>query len=65
MITLYTTHCPKCKVIEEKLAGKGIEYTEVTDVTVMQKLGFKAAPVMEVDGKYLNFSDANRWIMNQ
>ena len=65
MIKLYTTHCPKCKVIEEKLARKGIEYTEVTDIAVMQELGFKAAPVMEVDGKYLNFSDANRWIMNQ
>lgn len=64
MITLYTTHCPKCKVIEKKLAQKGIEYTEVTDKDEMINRGFKSAPVLEVDGKMLNFGDANRWIMN-
>lgn len=64
MIKLYTTHCPKCKVIEKKLAQKGIEYTEVTDKDEMINRGFKSAPVLEVDDKILNFGDANRWIMN-
>ena len=64
MITLYTTHCPKCRVIEKKLASKNIQYVEVTDVTEMQKLGFSSAPVLEVDGKRYNFGDANRWIMS-
>ena len=64
MIKLYTTHCPKCKVIEKKLAQKGIEYTEVTDKDAMINRGFKSAPVLEVDGKILNFGDANRWIMS-
>ena len=64
MIKLYTTHCPKCKVIEKKLAQKGIEYTEVTDKDEMINRGFKSAPVLEVDGKILNFGDANRWIMS-
>lgn len=64
MITLFTTHCPKCRVIEKKLAQKNIQYVEVTDVAEMQKLGFKSAPVLEVDGKILNFGDANRWIMS-
>ena len=31
MITLYTTHCPKCKVLEAKLTKKGIEYQEKTE----------------------------------
>ena len=63
-VKLYTTHCPKCRVIEKKLAQKSIEYTEITDQEVMIKLGFKSAPVLEVDGKYMNFGDANRWLMN-
>lgn len=63
-VKLYTTHCPKCKVIEKKLAQKGIQYTEISDVAEMQRLGFKAAPILEVDGMILNFGDANRWIMN-
>lgn len=64
MIKLYTTHCPKCKVIEKKLAQKGIKYTEVTDKDEMINRGFKSAPVLEVDDKILNFGDANRWIMS-
>lgn len=64
MVKLYTTHCPKCRVIEKKLAQKGIEYTEVTDQEEMINRGFKSAPVLEVDDKILNFGDANRWIMN-
>ena len=64
MITLYTTHCPKCRVIEKKLSQKNIEYKEISDQEVMIKLGFKSAPVLEVDGKYMNFGDANRWLMN-
>lgn len=64
MITLYSTGCPKCKVIEKKLTQKNIQYVKVTDVNEMRKLGFTSAPVLEVDGKILNFGDANRWIMN-
>lgn len=63
-VKLYTTHCPRCKVIEKKLTQKEIEYTEITDQEEMIKLGFKSAPVLEVDDKILNFGDANRWIMN-
>lgn len=64
MITLYTTHCPKCRVIEKKLAQKGIGYTEVSDVEEMRQRGFSATPMLEVDGKVYNFGDANRWIMS-
>lgn len=64
MIKLYTTHCPKCKVIEKKLTQKNIQYIEVTDVDEMQRLGFKSVPILEVDGKIMNMTDANRWIMN-
>ena len=64
MVTLYTTHCPKCRVIEKKLSQKNIKYKEISDQEVMIKLGFKSAPVLEVDGKYMNFGDANRWLMN-
>jgi len=63
-VKLYTTHCPKCRVIETKLMQKNIAYTEITDKEEMIKRGFKSAPVLEVDDKILNFGDANRWIMN-
>ena len=62
MITLYTTHCPKCKVIEKKLAQKNIQYVEVSDVKKMTELGFKSAPILEVDGRIYTFKEANQFI---
>ena len=63
-ITLYTTHCPKCKVIEKKLVQKNIEYTEVEDINVMKEKGFKSLPMLEVDGQIFNFVEANKWVTN-
>ena len=64
-ITLYTTHCPKCKVIEKKLALKKIDYKEETDIIKMKQLGFASAPVLEVDGEFLKFTEANKWVNKQ
>lgn len=62
LIKLYTTHCPKCKVLEMKLMSKNIEYQECTDEKEMVDKNILSVPVLEIDGKYLNFSEANTWI---
>lgn len=64
MVTIYTTHCPKCRVIETKLKTKGIQYKEVTDVAEIEKLGFQQVPVLDVDGTIMDFVQANNWINN-
>ena len=61
-ITLYTTHCPKCKVIELKLKQKNIPYDICEDVSEMQKLGIMSAPAIAVDGEILNFNKSITWI---
>lgn len=61
-ITLYTTHCPKCSVLEKKLALKHIEYEEITDTQVMLDKGFVNVPILDVDGIIMDFSKANAWI---
>lgn len=65
MITVYTTHCPKCKVIETKLKAKNMDYVEVADMNEIVKLGFQSVPVVEVDGTIMDFAEANQWINNQ
>lgn len=62
IMKLYTTHCPKCMVLESKLKDKGIEYEEITDVDVMLEKGFQQAPVLEVDGEIMDFPTANKYI---
>lgn len=61
-IILYTTHCPKCSVLEKKLAKKNIEYTEFTSVQDMLDIGINTVPVLSVDGELLPFEKANQWI---
>ena len=60
---LYTTHCPKCKVLETKLNQKKINYEEIEDIDLMQEKGFDNLPMLELDnGELLDFVTANKYI---
>lgn len=65
MVTLYTTHCPRCKVLATKLTQKNIEYVENEDVDYMESIGIMSVPMLEVDGQLLDFMTANNWINNK
>lgn len=63
MITLYSTNCPKCKVLEMKMKKKNIEYVTYSDVDGMLAKGIKAAPVLELDDNTrLDFAAAVKWV---
>ena len=65
-ITLYSTHCPRCKVLEVKLKQKNIAYEEINDVDKMTEKGFKEAPKLELeDGTIMDFKEAVDWIKEQ
>lgn len=64
-IVLYSTNCPKCKILETKLNKKGINYSIVTDVNMMLEKGFTQAPVLEVNGEVKEFRAANTWVEEQ
>jgi len=64
-VILYSTHCPRCKVLEVKLKQKNIEYEENTSVEEMSAKGFKEAPKLEVDGVVMDFKDAVDWLKGQ
>lgn len=61
-IILYTTHCPKCVILESKLKQKDIKYTSCEDINIMLEKGFMQAPMLEVDNKVMDFKTANNWI---
>jgi glutaredoxin len=61
-VVLYSTGCPKCKVLKKKLDNAGITYDTVSDVDEMLKLGLSSAPALGVDGEIMNFESAIKWI---
>ena len=63
MNILYTTHCPKCKVLQQKLDQKGIQYQVCEDVNEMIKLGLAAAPALYTEEiGLMDFGKAVQWI---
>lgn len=64
-VIFYSTHCPKCSVMEKKLQQKQIQYTEINDIEEMSKLGIQSAPSLSVDGQLLDFGAGIRWINEQ
>ncbi|MEG1882293.1 MAG: hypothetical protein RR224_01060 [Clostridia bacterium] len=61
-IVLYSTDCPKCRVLKQKLNIRAIQYTEHNSVDEMIALGIMQAPMLSVEGELLTFLQANEWI---
>lgn len=59
---LYTTHCPKCEVLEAKLKEKHIEFIKCDDELEMRQKGFLSVPILNMNGKNLTFMEAIRWV---
>lgn len=63
-VILYSTNCPRCKMLKSKLDDKRIIYSIVNDVDKMLSMGMAVVPVLEVDGIRMNFKEAINWINN-
>lgn len=61
-ITLYSTGCPKCKVLVAKLNAKNIKYNTVSDIGIIISKGISTVPVLEVNGTIMDFKTAVEWI---
>lgn len=64
-VIFWSTHCPRCNVLEVKLKQKKINYEENNSVEEMTAKGFKEAPKLEVDGVVMDFKQAVDWIKEQ
>ena len=61
-VVMYSTGCPKCKILKKKLDEKKVEYEEETDVEKMKSMGIDRVPMLSVDGKLLSYLEAVKLI---
>ena len=61
-IVLYTTGCPKCKVLEKKLELKNIQYDIITNEEEIRDTGFLSLPILNVDNNFMPFTEAISWV---
>lgn len=64
-VVFYSTHCPQCNVLKQKLIQKDISFEEINDIDLMTQKGFMSAPVLEVDDVVYDFIEAVKWIGEQ
>ena len=67
-VILYSSNCPKCKVLEAKLNQKNIDFSIKNSEEDFQQLfdeGFREMPVLEVDGKKYTFGEAIQLVNNK
>lgn len=65
-VTLYTIHCPKCKVLEKKLSLKGVSFTIVDDEEEVVRVGKEhkilSAPILCVNNEFMDFTASVKWL---
>lgn len=62
---MYSTGCPKCKVLSKKLDSKGINYTIVDDVDKMFEMGIVSVPYLQIDDVLMNYKESVEWANKQ
>lgn len=62
MMTLYSTDCPKCKVLEARLTKNGFDFAVSHNIDTVIEAGYETAPVLEKDGKFMSFAESMRWL---
>ena len=61
-LVLYSTGCPQCNILKNKLKDKNLSFEINEDVEEMKKMGFKSSPMLKVDDKIMNFKEAFKWV---
>ena len=63
-IILYSNNCPRCKILKKKLDDNKINYEIIDNVDTMIDKGLSTVPVLEINGRMLDFKEAVEWVNN-
>ena len=58
VITLYTIHCHKCNILEERLNKANVKYVVNEDIEEMRARGYTTAPMLDIDGTSYTFEQS-------
>ena len=61
-ITLYSTDCPRCRILKKKLDAANLAYTVCTDTEKMLAMGLREAPVLEIGEVRYDFTHALEYL---
>lgn len=62
MITLYSTGCPKCNLLERRLTNDKIEFTVSNNIDKLIEMGFQTAPVLQINDQFVEYGEAMKML---
>jgi hypothetical protein len=69
MIKFYSSHCPKCIVLENQMKNKKIDFELVEDenvyMPIAQENNIMSMPFAEIDGQIYNTIQLQKYIMEK
>lgn len=69
MIKFYSSHCSKCKMLEEEMNKKGIKFELIDDentyLPIAQEHGIMSMPFADIDGKIVNTVALQKYIIKE
>lgn len=67
-ITLYSNHCPKCRMIEAMLSDNRLPFTLIDDedtyLAAADNHGIVSMPFAEIDGQFMACKEIQDYIKN-
>lgn len=64
-VVLYSTGCPRCKILEKLLTDKNIDFKIDDNVDELIDKGFQTAPVLKDGDKFMEFGEAFKWVTSR
>ena len=61
-IILYSTNCIRCRLVKQMLDIHNVSYTEINDQQAFEDKELESFPVLEVDGKIMEYSTILTWL---
>ena len=62
-ITLYSKDgCIRCNLVKQMLNKHGVPFDEVTDEIIIEQKEYEQLPMMEVDGKEMEYIQILYWL---
>lgn len=69
MIKFYSSHCPKCIVLENQMKNKKIDFEIIEDenvyMPIAQENNIMSMPFAEIDGQIYNTMQLQKYIMEK
>ena len=64
-VTLYSTNCPQCILLERVLQGKHVDFKIVSDIDEINRVaagcGYRTIPILRVGDVFMPSDQAIRW----